>query len=132
MHGAAVHFPIALVVCSGALDALAFLAPGLDSRLGLRSASYWMIVLGAAGTVPAVLSGLFMSRGVLLGHDALRMHHLFVWPSFALVVGLATWRVTGRAQSGHGIRPGYLALLMLALGLLMAAGYWGGELILKA
>jgi hypothetical protein len=46
------------------------------------------MVLAALGTVPAVLSGLIMTRGVVMGHGLLRLHHLFVWPAFALIVAL--------------------------------------------
>ena len=52
------------------------------------------------GSVPAVVSGLLMTKGSLLGHGALRMHHLFVWPAFALLVGLAVWRVSAGARGG--------------------------------
>src|SRR5580704_5103590 len=91
-HGATVHFPIALVLCSGVLDLSGFLFPGLASRRGLHVAAYWTLLLGAMGTVPAVASGLAMSKGVMLGHGLVRFHHLFVWPAFALIVGLAAWR----------------------------------------
>lgn len=130
IHGATVHFPIALVLCSGALDALGFLFPGLASRRGLHAAGYWTMVLGAVGTVPAVVSGLVMSKGVMLGHDTLRLHHLFVWPAFALIVGAATWRVLGNDFIGKKAPIGYLATLGLAAMLVMGAGYWGGELLL--
>ncbi|HEY4989532.1 MAG TPA: DUF2231 domain-containing protein, partial [Opitutaceae bacterium] len=58
MHGATVHFPIALVLCSGALDTTGFLLPGFAMRRGLHVAGYWTMLLGAGGTVPAVISGL--------------------------------------------------------------------------
>lgn len=130
MHGAAVHFPIALVLCSGALDTAGCLLPGPESRRNLHAAGYWTMLLGAAGTVPAVVSGLFISRGVMLGHDTLRLHHLFVWPAFALIVGLATWRTLGSGGSSRRAPLGYLAVVALASALVMAAGYWGGEMLL--
>ena len=132
MHGATVHFPIALVLCSGALDASGFFFPGLASRRGLHAAGYWTMLLGAAGTVPAVVSGLVMSKGVVLGHDALRLHHLFVWPAFALIMGAAVWRVLGSGPGTRKASVGYLATVGLAAILVMAAGYWGGELILRS
>jgi uncharacterized membrane protein len=130
MHGATVHFPIALVLCSGALDTTGFLFPSLASRRGLHAAGYWTMLLGAAGTVPAVVSGLIISRGVMLGHDTLRLHHLFVWPAFALIMGLAAWRVLGSGGTARKAPLGYLAIVGLASALVMAAGYWGGEMTL--
>jgi uncharacterized membrane protein len=130
MHGATVHFPIALILCSGALDALGFFFPGLAIRKNLHAAGYWTIVLGALGTVPAVVSGLVMSRGVLLGHDAMRYHHLFVWPAFALIVGLAVWRFIAGDFAGSKPPAPYIATVGLAAALIMGAGYWGGEMML--
>jgi uncharacterized membrane protein len=129
MHGAAVHFPIALVLCSAALDTSGRLFPNLANRRGLHAAGYWTILLGAAGTVPAVVSGLVISRGVMLGHDTLRLHHLFAWPAFALIAGLATWRMLGGGPSRKA-SLGYLVSVGLASALVTAAGYWGGEMTL--
>ncbi len=130
MHGAAVHFPIALVLCSWALDACGLLWPGLADRRGLHAAGYWTLLLGALGTVPAVVSGLAMTKGVVLGHDAQRMHHLFVWPAFALIVGLAAWRSLAPEFATPRAIAAYLAVAGLAGTLVSAAGYWGGEMLL--
>ncbi len=130
MHGATVHFPIALVLCSWALDASGLLFPDAGVRRGLHAAGYWTILLGAAGTVPAVVSGLVMTKGVLLGHDALRLHHLFAWPAFALIVALAAWRSASQGFATRGALCGYLAVAAVAGVLVAAAGYWGGEMLL--
>jgi len=131
IHGATVHFPIALVVCSAALDAFALVVPVIALRRSLHAAGYWTIVLGALGTVPAVVSGLAMSRGIVLGHDLLRFHHLFVWPAFALIVGLAAWRVTAGELTTKKAPIGYVGAVALAAVLIMGAGYWGGEMMLR-
>ncbi|HVS52515.1 MAG TPA: DUF2231 domain-containing protein [Opitutaceae bacterium] len=127
-HGATTHFPLALVLCSGVLDAAGFALAGRPAARDLHAAGYWTMLLGALGTVPAVLSGLWLTKGGVLGHGALRLHHLFVWPAFASIVALATWRrLVGRTAA----RPrfaGYLIGVGLAAGLVLAAGYWGGEL----
>jgi uncharacterized membrane protein len=130
LHGASVHFPIALVLCSGALDASGCCFPGVAIRRGLHAAGYWTMVLGAVGTVPAVVSGLVMTRGVLLGHDLLRWHHLFAWPAFALIVGVATWRVLADDFSSRKTALRYLAAVGLCAALVLGAGYWGGEMLL--
>ena len=93
VHGATTHFPLALALGSGALDAAGFVLAGRPVARELHAAGYWMMLLGALGSGPAVFSGLSMTKGSVLGHGALRMHHLFVWPAFALLVALATWRV---------------------------------------
>ena len=87
-------------------------------------------MLGALGTVPAVVSGLVMSRGVMLGHDTMRLHHLFAWPAFALIIGLATWRALASDFAAQKAPACYLVAAGFAAVLVMAAGYYGGEIML--
>jgi len=129
-HGAATHFPVALVVCSGALDVVAFSLPDRPGAAGLEAAGYWTLLLGAAGSVPAVVSGLLMTKGSVLGHGALRLHHLFVWPAFALLIALATWRGLIGPRAPRPLAARYLVGLGFAVGLMLAASYWGGELMI--
>ena len=132
VHGAAVHFPLALAVGSGALDAAAFALGTRPAARQLHAAGYWMVLLGAAGSVPAVVSGLFLTKGSLLGHGALRLHHLFVWPAFALLTAQAVWRLRTGAEAPRRIFAVYLAVAGATAGLLMAAGYWSGELLVAS
>lgn len=130
VHGAAVHFPIALALGSSAMDFAGFL---LGTRRGapeLRVAGRWMMIGGALGSLPAVVSGLMLTRGGVLGHGALRMHHLFVWPAFTLLVALATWRWLVGDTNSRRVFAGYLVMAVIAAGLISAAGYWGGELLI--
>src|SRR6267154_26241 len=92
-HGAATHFPIALTLVSVMCDAAGFIFASRPAARDLHAVGYWTIFCSALGSVPAVASGLLMTKGSLLGHGALRLHHLFVWPAFGLLVALATWRV---------------------------------------
>jgi hypothetical protein len=78
----------------------------------------------------AVLSGLALSKGKLLGTGALAMHHYFVWPAFGLMVGLAVWRFVMREREARRVGGRYLVLATLAVVSMMAAGYWGGEMII--
>lgn len=128
-HGATVHFPLALALTSGALDAAGFALGTRPSVRDLHAASYWMIVIGAFGSVPAVISGLLMTKGNVLGHGALRMHHLFVWPAFSLLVALATWRVVTGQRISRPALAGYLIVVGVAAALMTGAGYWGGEMM---
>ncbi len=128
-HGAAVHFPLALLLSAGAIDAAAFALGARPVTRDLHAAGHWMTVAGALGSVPAVVSGLLMTKGHLLGHGALRMHHLFVWPAFALLVALATWRAWTGPHATRRMFVGYLLMVGVAAALMTAAGYWGGELM---
>ncbi|MCE0483435.1 MAG: hypothetical protein LV479_04250 [Methylacidiphilales bacterium] len=133
LHGASTHFPVALTMAAALFDSLGFILPERSGhKAKLHAAGYYAIILGALGTFPAVLSGLFLTKGVVLGHDALLYHHLFVWPAFAVLVALGVWRaLVGEKFSERGFRL-YLVGLLLTAGLMAAAGYWGGELILNS
>ena len=130
MHGATVHFPIALVMVSFALDGAGRILPSLAMRRSLHAAAYWSILLGAVASVPAVIAGLVLSKGVVLGHGALRLHHLFAWPAFALIVAAATWRALGRGSANERPPIGYLVTVAAAAALVAATGYWGGEMLM--
>ena len=129
-HGATVHFPLALALGSGALDGAALALGARPVARDLHVAGYWMMVVGALGSIPAVASGLLMTKCSLLGHGALRLHHLFVWPAFALLVGLATWRVCSGSGTTRRAFALYLAGAGVVAGLMLAAGYWGGEMMI--
>jgi len=134
MHGGTTHFPIALVMASALFDLASFLVPENSARTrraGFQAAGFCTIVLGALGAFGAVGSGLVMSRGQLLGSGDLARHHLFLWPAFAMLIGLATWRlIVQNRGSARGFKI-YLAGSMLTAALMAAAGYWGGELLLN-
>jgi uncharacterized membrane protein len=134
MHGGTTHFPIALVMASALFDLAGLIVTeNLDKsrRAGLRAAGFYSIVLGAIGSVGAVVSGLVISHGQLWGRGNLARHHLFLWPAFGLLTGLAVWRVVvGRHASTHSLRL-YMGVALITAALMGAAGYWGGELLLK-
>ena len=131
LHGASTHFPVALALVAAFFDGLAFTHPRSPERASLHAAGRLTLLLGALGTIPAVLSGVFLTRGEVLGHDALLFHHLFVWPAFAAIVGLSLWR-RRIDEEKRKVFAAYVALLFLAGGLMTGAGYWGGEMMLNA
>lgn len=132
LHGGTTHFPFALLLCSAAFDGIGFLFAGRAFVRDFHAAGYWTIVLAAAGSVGAVISGLFMTHGSVVGHGALRMHHLFVWPAFGLLIGLATWRIIVGRRATRAMLGGYIAGVVVAAALMSAAAYWGGEMMLRS
>jgi phosphoglycerol transferase MdoB-like AlkP superfamily enzyme len=98
-----------------------------DELLAASRFTWW---IAALASLPAVASGLVMTRGRLLGHDLLRLHHLFVWPAFALLIASAAWRLfVGRAAPPRAL-GWYRATVFLVAGLTAAAGAFGGEMAL--
>ena len=134
MHGGTTHFPIALVMASVLFDLVSSLAQDnadKSRRAGFRAAGFYTLILGALGSLGAVVSGLVISHGQLWGRGDLARHHTFLWPAFGLLMALALWRMlVGNRASRRGLRI-YLAVSMVTAALMGAAGYWGGELLLN-
>ncbi len=128
IHGGSTHFPIALLFSSFLFDVTGF---GLHRKAisrDLHIAAFYALLLGALITFAAVLSGLIISGWQFTGGGALVKHHLFVWPAFGLIVALAVWRLIVRDKASRPAYGGYLLASLVATGLMLAAGYWGGEM----
>jgi uncharacterized membrane protein len=129
LHGATTHFPIALMLVSAFCDGVSLLSRDADRQRMLRSTATVTIALGAVGSWAAVATGLIMTHWNLWGHGTLLHHHQFVWPAFALMVGLATWRLIKRLPPSRRPATAYLVLMFLAAALMSGAGYWGGQVL---
>ncbi len=131
LHGASTHLPVALVPVAALFEALSLIVRGAELRHRLAATSTLMVPLAALGSLISVVSGLGQSHGEWLGQGLLRSHHLFVWPAFALLIGLATWRwLVGPDPSPRALQV-YRVALWINAGLILVAGYWGGELALS-
>src|SRR6185369_5421615 len=130
MHGGSTHFPIALLLASVVFDFIAWRSGDPALRRGLQLAGLGSAVGGVLGGTGAVVSGLVMSRGEMLGSGYERLHHLFVWPAFSLCVGLVAWRWFKFLRSSQLNLGIYLTGMSFASALMMGAGYWGGEMLL--
>jgi uncharacterized membrane protein len=129
LHGGATHFPIALVLGAALFDTLGFVVPSAKGG-EFRVMGYWLMILGALGSFGAVFSGLALSKWVIGGTGLVLRHHLFVWPAFALIVALGTWRyLVGRDPSRRALLL-YLLTMFACCALIVAAGFFGGELLL--
>jgi uncharacterized membrane protein len=130
MHGGATHFPIALIMVSVAFDVAGFWWRDETRRREFRSVGFYSLLIAAAASPVAVVSGIALSKGTLLGTGMLALHHYFIWPAFGLLIGLAVWRLVVRERASRRADGSYLALASLTLAAMMTAGYWGGEMII--
>ena len=128
LHGAATHFPIALVLVAAFCDSVGYCSQGLERRKSFRFVGAVTVVLGALGSYPAMISGLVITHGEFWGRATLLRHHQFVWPAFAMTTALATWRVLTKSEPSRRSEIIYLALLLVTTAIMSGAGYWGGEL----
>jgi uncharacterized membrane protein len=124
------HFPIALILGAMFFDALGFFLHRSRRQREFSVTGYWLTILGALGSFGAVFSGLALSKWKIGGTGLLLRHHLFVWPAFALIVGLAAWRFLIGNQPTHRGFAIYLSVMAIACGLISAAGFFGGEMLL--
>jgi mono/diheme cytochrome c family protein len=127
-HGGLTHFPIALIFVATLFDILSFVRSS-KSR-DFKAIGYWLVILAALGAVAAVFSGLGLSKWKIMGTGLMRLHHLFVWPAFGLILALTAWRVAARNEFSRRAFASYLIAASCACALIGAAGFVGGEMLL--
>ena len=132
MHGGSTHFPIVLLLASAVFDFCARRSHDDGMRRGLHVAGLGSAVVAVFGGVGAVISGLAMTHGRMLGSGYEKFHHLFVWPAFSLCVVFVAWRLFKRGRVSPGGLGVYLGGITAASALMAAAGFWGGEMLLGA
>ncbi|MHA6332616.1 DUF2231 domain-containing protein [Qipengyuania sp. CAU 1752] len=118
IHPATVHFPIALFIVAGMVEALNM----RRRRERLSAAVDVMVVAGALGAVIAATFG-WVHTGLWLGGDAAMNWHRWIGTGLALVGALAAWLAI-RDGGRTGLR---IALLLLVAGAAVQ-GYLGGEI----
>lgn len=128
LHGGVTHFPIAFIFGAALFDGFGVFCPSKQREF--QTTSYWLLILGGVGSFAAMLSGLAVSKGDACGRGLLLQHHLFVWPAFALIVGLTSWRVAAGDNPSRRAFAIYLSILAITCALVGGAGFSGGELIL--
>lgn len=129
MHGGVAHFPIALLLVSVVSDLAGFWWSTEIQRREFYSVGFYSLMIAAASAPFAVLSGLALSKGVVLGNGLLVRHHYFIWPAFGLLAGLAVWRLVVRGQSSRRAFIGFLVLANADAAAMIGAGFWGGEML---
>src|SRR5262245_27866083 len=93
VHGATKHFPFAMIFGACLCDSAALCFWHKPAAVSLRTAGKYSAIAAALGSLPAIVSGLVMTHGYMLGDDAaLRWHHIFAWPAFTLMIAAAAWR----------------------------------------
>ena len=130
LHGGATHFPIALIFGAALFDTLSFVSQGGRRRRDFGVIGFWLVLLGAIGSFGAVFSGLALSKWQIGGTGQLLRHHLLVWPGFALIVGLATWRLLVGYHPSRRASRFYLGTILICCAVIGTAGFFGGELLL--
>ncbi|MFM7321305.1 MAG: DUF2231 domain-containing protein [Armatimonadota bacterium] len=126
VHGASVHFPVALVLFAAVLDTGAL----LFRKDAWRAAAFWALIAGAVVSIPALLSGLSGQLGWFgiekWDAESLLRHRNVAFFGTGACVALALWRAIARDQAGTGLRVAWVVLLWVAAGLCGWSGFLGG------
>jgi uncharacterized membrane protein len=124
LHPMLVHFPIALIFASVALDWVSYWL-----RLtNLTRAGFYLLFLGAAGAGGSALSGPDHATGDASVTNLLVLHQSFALATVALAVGLFLVRFFAVDGIGGRWALVYLAVTLALLATLSLTGYYGGEL----
>src|SRR6202023_856927 len=129
-HGGLPHFPIALIFVATLFDIISLFLDRSGKGRDFKAIGYWLVILAALGAVAAVFSGLGLSKWKTMGTGMMRLHHLFVWPAFALILALTAWRVAARNEFSRRAFVSYLIVACCTCALIGAAGFVGGEMLL--
>src|SRR5260221_8358759 len=131
VHGGSTHLPIALALTSALLDGVGSLAPSGRFREGFRFSGYFTLLLAALGAVPAIISGLMLTKWNAVGSGVTLLHHYFVLPSFGLLIALVVWRSIARHRTSRIAFSIYLIAMLTTAVLISIAGFWRGEMVLN-
>jgi len=129
-HGGLTHFPIALIFVATLFDIISLFRDRSAKGRDFSAIGYWLVILAALGAIAAVFSGLGLSKWKIMGTGLMRLHHLFVWPAFGLILALTAWRVAVRNEFSRRAFASYLIVAGCACALIGAAGFVGGEMLL--
>jgi uncharacterized membrane protein len=130
LHPVLVHFPIALLTASVAFDLCGIVL----RRQELERSGWWTLVIGCAGLVLTVVSGLLAKESVTITQQA--QGHFDVHQQLAFAVAgvyalLLLWRIASRTRLPLG-REWLFITLSLAGSLLLWLGAWhGGEMVYR-
>lgn len=138
LHGATIHFALALALVSAAFD----LGSKLFQKKEWRTVGFWSLVVAVVLSVPAIISGLWGQLGWfgLKDDERWQAEHLLAHRNVALIGSAALlllllWRTfTGDFgisrstydRKGQGAYTLYLVLIVLAAGAMGYTGYLGG------
>lgn len=130
LHAALNDLPVALLLASVLFD----WAGSASKKDSLKSAAYWCLVLGVAGAILAVLSGLFAEGWVEHGGDThlfIEQHETFAITATVFFAALAGWRIFRRDRLAGTERSIYLGISTLGVALLMWVAHLGGSLVFQ-
>lgn len=127
-HPMLVHFPIALLFTSVLFDGVGV----LSERESFRDGAFWLLVLGVAGGVASVVSGLAAEEVVAelgVAESLIERHESLAFLTMGIFAALLLGRLWLRNQLTGRTLSVYLLVSALGLVVLSATGHYGGSLV---
>lgn len=128
IHPLVVHFPLGLLPAAVAL----YLITWIVRREHWAWLPFWLLVLGTAGAVAAVVTGLRGEEGVMVARsvriELLALHEELMLTTLGLGVLLTVWAALARPLPRKG-RPLFLLLLLALLVIMTRGADYGGRLV---
>ena len=128
LHPILVHFPIGVVLLSFAIELVAAITHHKEiSRFG-----WWIQLAGLLTLAAAVGSGLLAARSesmTPMAGDTFATHEQLAFVTVSCMAVLVLWRAARRGAVPPEAPVGYMLLFALCVGVLLATGWFGGELV---
>ncbi|MEP7269463.1 MAG: DUF2231 domain-containing protein [Saprospiraceae bacterium] len=131
LHAMVIHFPIALLM-AGFLSELIAL---FSKKQFFKDASFYLLILGAAGALVAYASGSYAGDGMTDGilQEPLELHEDAATVTLWLVIITALFRVAMYYFNYQKawVKWTSLLLFVVLIGYIARTGYLGGQLVFK-
>lgn len=129
-HSAINDLPIALLLMSVAFD----ISGSWTKRESLKAAGFWCLVVGAAGALLTLISGLRAEASIEHGgavHMVMERHKTMAIAVTVMFSALAAWRIWRRGRMGTQERPTYLAAVVMSALILFWTAHLGGTIVFR-
>ena len=123
-HPMVIHFPLVAFAVAVVLDALSAWT-GSDRWRKTATLLWWVGLIGAAAAIATGLLAYSRVEHSELAHDAMLVHRNLAFAAATVLLATAVWRwrrPASRLRAAVGV---------VGLGLLLAVGYLGGELVFR-
>ncbi len=128
-HPIFVHFTIGLL----SISALFYLAGAVLKKEQLLVVARWNLWIGAVATIGTVLAGWYAYNTVTHdgpSHAAMTNHRNWALVTASIFILLALWAFW-KHRGANTVSPVFVAVILLAAGLLAITGYKGGEVVYR-
>ena len=130
LHAALNDLPVVLLLVSIVFDVVG----GAIKRDSLKQAGFWTLVVGAAGVILALVSGLRAEDSIEHGgsvHLVIERHETLAIVTTVLFVGLALWRIVRHRSMTANERPVYLMIGTVGVLFLTWTAHLGGTIVFR-